>query len=376
MAAEAVLVTGARAPVALHWAWALRAAGRPVHLADSLRWPIGRGFAAGYLRHAPPAFDLDGFRRDLLRLCAEHGIGQIVPTCEEVLWLAQIAPDLAAAGVRVLAPPFPVLAQAHDKAAFIALCAGFWPHVPQTWRLSTQADLEGLPDPAGLVLKPVFSRFATRTLLRPSAAQVARLRPTAQAPWVAQAFLPGREICAYAIAVEGEVTALAVYHPLYRAGRGAGIYFQPVDPGPALRFVRAFAQATGWSGQLSFDLIETEAGLAPIECNPRATSGLHLLRAPGALVAALEGGGPLVLPDARGPQCVRLAMWLYGAWGARGRFGAFRADLARAEEALVWGGARVGVAAQLRAVAEIGAIALRRRQGLQAASTADIEWNG
>lgn len=370
------MVTGARAPVALHWAWALRAAGRRVHLADSLRWPIGRGFAGGYLRHAPPGFDLEGFRRDLLQLCARHGIGLIVPTCEEVFWLAQIAPDLAAAGVRVFAPSFPLLAQVHDKGTFIALCAGFWPHLPQTRRLTSVADLEGLPDLAGLVLKPAFSRFATRTLVRPRPAQVARLRPSPGDPWVAQAFLPGREVCAFGIAVAGKVTALAVYHPLYRAGQGAGIYFEPVEPGPALGFVRAFAQATGWTGQLSFDLIETEAGIAPIECNPRATSGLHLLRDPGALVAALAGGGPVLVPGDARPQCVRLAMWLYGAWGARRRWGAFRADLARADEALEWGGARVGLAAQLRAVAEIGGVALRRGQGLQAASTADIEWNG
>ncbi|NEX47531.1 hypothetical protein G3572_15065 [Rhodobacter sp. ETT8] len=366
------MVTGARAPVALHWAWALRAAGRRVHLADSLRWPIGRGFADGYLRHAPPAFDLDGFRRDLLALCARHGIGLILPTCEEVFWLAQIAPDLAAAGVRVFAPPMSLLAQAHDKGAFIALCAQVWPHVPQTRRLMCADDLADLPDPSGLVLKPAFSRFATRTLVRPSPAQVARLRPSARDPWVAQEFLAGREVCAYAIAVAGKVTALAVYHPLYRAGQGAGIYFQPVDPAPALGFVRAFAAATGWTGQLSFDLIETAAGVAPIECNPRATSGLHLMRDAEALAAALAGSGPVLVPGSARPQAVRLALWLYGAWRRAG----FRADLARAEEALAWEGARVGLGAQLRAVAEIGAIALRRGQGLQAASTADIEWNG
>ena len=370
------MVTGARAPVALHWAWALRAVGRRVFLADSLRWPIGAGFSDRYLRHAPPRYDLDGFRRDVLALCARHGIGLIVPTCEEVFWLGQIAADLAAVGVRVFAPPMPLLAQVHDKGAFIDLCGQFWPHLPKTLRLNCAADLADLSNPAGLVLKPAFSRFASRTLICPAPSDVAKVRPSPRDPWVAQAFLPGREVCAFAVAFQGKVTALSVYQPVYRAGSGAGIYFQPVAPAPALAFVSAFAVATGWTGQVSFDLIETEAGIAPIECNPRATSGLHLLRDAKALVAAMDGGGPVMVPADARAQCVRLAMWLYAGWANRGRLPAFRADIARTHEALVWDGVSVGVAAQARALAEIAVMALRRRQGLMAAATADMEWNG
>lgn len=378
MPGDAVLVTGARAPVALHWAWALRAAGRRVYLADCLRWPIGSGaaFSDGYLRHAPPASDLAGFRRDLLQICARHQIGRIVPTCEEVFWLGQIAPDLARAGVQVMAPPMASLAQVHDKAKFIALCDGFWPLVPRTRRLASRADVAAVEGLDGLVLKPVFSRFATRTLIRPTRAQVAGVVPTPDDPWVAQEFVAGREICVFALAAEGRVTAIAAYHPAYRAGRGAGIYFDPVEPAAALRFVEAFAKATGWTGQVSFDLIETAAGLVPIECNPRATSGLHLLRDGPALVAALSGAAGVVMPTGARPQSVGLAMWLYAAWGNRHRWGAFRRDLRAADEALIWGSARVGLGAQARAVGEIAWRALRRGQGLQAASTADIEWNG
>jgi hypothetical protein len=378
MEAEAVMVTGARAPVALHWAWALRSAGRRVFLADCLRWPIGRGpaFSDGYLRHAPPRHDLQGFLRDLLAHCGRHRIGLIVPTCEEVFWLGQIAGDLAAAGIRVFAPDMSTLARVHDKGAFIDLCHTFWPHLPVTRRLTSRAAVEALGQTGALVLKPAFSRFATRTLVRPLPDDLTRVRPTPSDPWVAQSFLTGREVCAFAVAVQGKVTALSVYHPLYRAGKGAGIYFQPVDPAPALRFVGAFARATGWTGQVSFDLIETADGLAPIECNPRATSGLHLLRDPLAICAAMQGGGPvLVQADAR-PQCLRLAMGLYAAWPNRRRMADFRADLARADEALDWGDTRVGLGSQVRAVAEVATLALLRGQGLQAAATADIEWNG
>lgn len=379
--ADAVMVTGARAPVALHWAWALQRTGRRVFLADTLRHPIGaaHGLADGYLRFAAPRHHFAVFRDDVLRLCRDHGVTTIVPTCEEVFWLALFTEDLDAAGVRLFAPPQPLLAEVHDKAAFIARCSAFWPHLPRTHRLTTPEAMQPFVDGArDLVFKPVYSRFATRTVLRPSPARTATIMPTASDPWVAQEFLSGREVCAYAVIDRGKVAVLSVYHPLYRAGRGAGIYFQPTDPAPALEFVRRFAEDTAWTGQVSFDLIEGEAGIYPIECNPRATSGLHLIRDPAVLAGTLGGAQSSTLIGADAPaQAVRLAMWLYAGWENRGRLRAFLADLARAQEALVWeGGRRSTMLRQLRALAEIASLALSRGESLQEAATQDIEWNG
>jgi hypothetical protein len=381
MQTDGVLVTGARAPVAVHWAWALRASGYRVHLGDVQRYPLGhaRGLSEGYLRFAAPRHDFAGFRRDILGLCTRHRITTIVPTCEEVFWLAAMMDDLTSAGITLFAPPKDILHRVHDKAAFVTLCQDFWPHLPQTRRLASMGEARAEAAAAGgLVFKPVYSRFATRTLIRPSAAAVATIQPTPADPWVAQEFLPGREVCAYAIATQGQVRALAVYHPRHRAGLGAGIYFDPVDPEPALAFVRAFCAATQWTGQVSFDLIEGAGGLYPIECNPRATSGLHLIRDAGGLTDAAFGAAePLLIRSDVGAQCVKLAMWLYAGWPHRRRMPAFRADLARATEALRWAdGRRIGLAGQLRAVIEIAGLALRRGQSLQQAATADVEWNG
>ena len=195
------MVTGARAPVAVHWAWALRASGRRVHLADVSRHPIGSSndLSEGYLRFALPRHDFAAFRRDILTLCRRHSITMTVPTCEEVFWLAQISPDLAAQGVTLFAPSADLLTTAYDKDAFIRLGQGFWPHLPRTRRLESRADLHSAAEGmASLVFKPVFSRFATRTLIRPSLHQLASITPTHAEPWVAQDFLPGREIGAVA----------------------------------------------------------------------------------------------------------------------------------------------------------------------------------
>lgn len=379
--AERILITGARAPAALHLAWALRSTGHAVFLADSLRHPIGAatGHAQAYLRFAPPVQNFEGFRRDLTSICHDHQITLILPTCEEVFWLAQIAGDLPRPA-RLFAPSPKVLRAAHDKAAFIATCAGFWPHLPQTHLLRSGADLlPHLPDAGNLVFKPVFSRFASRILIRPDPSQLRKLRPSDTDPWVAQRFVAGREICAYAIAQAGDVQAIAVYHPKYRAGTGAGIYFQPVDPAPALAFVQAYCNATRWSGQISFDLIEGDAGLTPIECNPRATSGLHLLRDAQALTNALltRSTQPQLISADTKPQCVKLAMWVYAASPNRHRMSQFRTDLRAASEAMAWpDGSHVTLSAQARAVAEIAGIAIRTWQTLQQAATTDIEWNG
>jgi len=56
----------------------------------------------------------------------------------------------------------------------------------------------------------------------------------------------------------------------------------------ALAWVSRYTAMDGFHGQIAFDFIETEEGkLFPIECNPRTTSGIHLLAGQPELFSAL-----------------------------------------------------------------------------------------
>jgi hypothetical protein len=377
---QSFLITGARAPVALHLARLLHGAGHVVHLADSLAHPLGAAtrMKAGY--HPIPSLrdDPDRAAAVLAGLIGALRIDLVIPTCEEVLHLARIWQDQPMPAP-LFAPPFVHLEEAHNKFRFITLCARLGLPAPRTRLIRTPDDLAALaPEARSLVFKPVWSRFATRTLIRPDPRRLTRITPGPNDPWVAQDFVAGEELCAYAVAHAGRVTVLAAYRGLVRAGLGASVAFKPVEDPALTRFVTGFVEGTGWSGQISFDLIRRPDGtILPIECNPRATSGLHFFRDPPAFDRALRGEGTSH-PDVTRSQGVRLALWLYGLPQVlrSGRWSAFRQALAEVEEVMDWPGDRIGLGGQLRPLAEIARLALSQRVSLQTASTRDLEWNG
>ncbi|RUW25275.1 hypothetical protein EN858_11880 [Mesorhizobium sp. M4B.F.Ca.ET.215.01.1.1] len=376
-----VLVTGARAPVALHLARLLHGAGRRVILADTPARPIAAASIACalYRRLPPPRFEPAAYAEAVEALVRAEGIGLVIPTCEEVFHLA-LAWRGRAISARLFAPGIELLAEVHNKHAFIRLAERLGLAVPQTTLLQSRADLEAVRGRAReLVFKPVWSRFASQVLLRPSPDELDAVNPSPAMKWVAQRFVTGEEISAYAVARAGKLKAFALYRSLYRAGKGAGIFFERIEDVWARELVERIAGGTSWTGQISFDLMRQADGtVLPLECNPRAVSGLHFFRDPARFADAVLGDGPEVRPDVTAPQTVRLAMWIYGLPAAlrSGGLGRFSKAMRGAEELLDWPGDPAPVKAQWPALAEIAGIALRGRIGLQAASTRDIEWNG
>jgi glutathione synthase/RimK-type ligase-like ATP-grasp enzyme len=371
-----VLITGARAPVALHMARLLHGAGWSVHLADSLAVPLAAGtrMKAGYHRLPSLRFDPGGAAKALAALIRRLGVDLVIPTCEEVLHLARIWRDHPMPAP-LFAPPLALLEEVHDKFRFIALCERLGLPVPRTRLLRSVSDVQAVgAETGGLVFKPVWSRFATQTLIRPESRQLRQVQPTPEAPWVAQEYVVGEELCVYAVAHQGQVVAISAYRGLVRAGVGASIAFAPVKDRAVGHFVQDFVAGTGWTGQVSFDVIrQADGSVLPIECNPRATSGLHFFRDAKGFAGALLGEGA-VAPAVTQPQGMRLALWIYGL--RPGKLGRLRQVLADVQDVMDWPGDRIGLWGQLRPVAEIAGIALRNRIGLQAASTLDIEWNG
>jgi predicted ATP-grasp superfamily ATP-dependent carboligase len=374
-----LLVTGARAPVALHLARLFAAAGHRVWLADTHRFPLARAtrFAEGYVRLPSPQHDVAAYGRAVEAAVAAYGIDLVVPTCEEIFFLAA-ARDLHGSEFRLFAPPFETLAQAHHKADFAAQAMGLGADPPRTHLVSSVEELAAISDAAERVLKPAWSRFASRVLVRPTSQQLAALHPTPADPWLVQDYLPGEEICCYAVACDGGLLAFAAYRPLHRAGLGAGIAFEPVEDHAARQFVAGYALRQRWTGQISFDFRRDAHGaLHVLECNPRATSGLHFFASEDGLPGTILAGTPATPTDLR-PMTVPLALLLYGLPAAvrQGSVPAWWADFRSMGSILAYPGDRSFTGAQLLALVEIAMIAVRYRRTLQQAATFDIEWNG
>lgn len=375
-----VLILGARAPACLEWARAFSAAGWRVTTADSLAWPVTRASRAvsAYVRLPEPRHATDAWVDTLRRLIDEHSIDLILPTCEEAFYLAHFRDQLKPS-CRIMTAVFASMHCLHHKYRFAEMTAG-WPiEAPETRLLETTDAVAALVAEAqGWVFKPVYSRFASRTLIQPGVEALAQVRPSCAQPWVAQRFVTGREHCSFSLLVDGKLTAHACYHPRYRVGRGSGIYFEFTNPGPVRAFLEHFGTVTGYTGQVGFDFIEAPNGCFHVlECNPRATSGIHLFDdQPEALVAALLGEGRTnVLLPTPAPRMVTLAMLLFAA--PRHAFTpVFWSDFGAARDVIMRPGDFAPLLAQIPGFFEIVGRALIRRSGLLAAATADIEWDG
>jgi hypothetical protein len=373
-----VLITGARAPVALHLARLFHAAGHRVLLADTHRFPLSRHTRrAEYHRLPAPRGNVAAYGQAVEALVADHRIDLVIPTCEEVFFLAA-SRDLHGRAIPLFAPPMATLALAHHKARFAQLAAGLDSAPPATDLVTSPHELGAVREPAQRVLKPAWSRFAGRVVVRPTADQLARIVPTSADPWVVQDYLPGEEICGYGVARDGRLLAFAAYRPLHRAGLGAGVAFEPAADEAAHGFAAAFAARTAWTGQLSFDFRRAADGhLHAIECNPRATSGLHFFAPADDLPGAILAGAAASASDLRA-MTVPLALLIYGLVPAlrRGEFSSWWGDFRRSGNVLAFAGDRSFAAAQMLAVGEIAALALRTGKTMQQAATHDIEWNG
>ncbi|MVP01155.1 ATP-grasp domain-containing protein [Paenibacillus lutrae] len=392
-----VLITGARSYTALDMARRLQLGGCSVYAADCVRYPVSAGSRAltrcFYL--SSPREDLQGFIRGLQAVIRRERIQLLLPSSEEILYLAPFLEELEA-DCRVFCAPFEQLKMLHNKWTFSQLTEECLIQTPETVLMRTPEDMAGLRLPAGsYVFKPVYSRFASRTVIAPERFP-AGVKPSEEDPWIAQKYVRGRELCSYHLAVDGVIAAQSCYEPVYRLGKASGYYFEPVQHPRISSFAAELVRKLNFTGHISFDFIEEESGhLFVLECNPRSTSGLHLVSRRDFVKPVLEFGlarasidGIEPLTDARleektggsatsaKPRMIAYAMlgnpFYHGLRGVK----RWLRDYGRAEDVL-WDRADPWVIPyHVLSLAETVYDSLTRRISFKDAATANIEWDG
>lgn len=377
--AERILITGARSVAALDIARSLRAAGFEPHLADGVPARLARwSNSAGPLhRHASPVEQPAAFAADIRALIQRLEPAWIIPTCEEVFHLSALA-TADGWSDRLLASGPEQLAELHAKDRFVALCTRVGLPTPETRTVTDPAALsQAVADMGDVVIKPVWSRFGEARA--PSPAALARIRPTGDRPWVVQRRVRGDEVCFYAAAHQGRITAFSAYGSDWRLPGGAAYAFQPLSE-PLTSELRRMADTLApeiGTGQFACDALVDDAGRPwLIECNPRATSGVHLFGGDPAFALALIGRGEAT-PDPT-PRHIAPALWRYGLPAAlrHRRLTGWWRQRRDGSDALTRPGDRAPLAGALIDTLGFALRALRQRQSLTAAMTADIEWNG
>jgi nucleoside-diphosphate-sugar epimerase len=107
---KTIVVTGARAPAALHLARVFHAAGHRIILADTFRYPMSRAtrMKDSYARLPPPRRSFSDYAAAVQALVAREAPDLIVPTCEEVFrCLRRISICLRRSTTRRILPRWP-----------------------------------------------------------------------------------------------------------------------------------------------------------------------------------------------------------------------------------------------------------------------------
>ena len=280
----------------------------------------------------------------------------------------------------------PRLRRVHSKFDFVECANEAGVAVPNTQRVTERDELERAVTQRGsdLVLKPEFSRFGTNTVLQPTSAAATRnIDVSAARPWVAQDFVAGTPLCTWAIARKGQIRAYSAYRVAQTAG-GAAITFEHAPHPGAQAWVERFVRHVEFTGQIAFDLIEgADGAVVGIECNPRATSGVHLFRDDARLAATffehdgVEHDGALLAPGTE-RFMLMLPMFTHGLSAVRswrdlqGWVRTFSSS-----RSVLFDGTDPGpFLLQGLSFAELAARALGGGVDLLSASTLDIEWNG
>lgn len=295
------LTTAGRMPATLAVCRALKRQGAHVIGTDALPFtPLTvSNCVDAYIQTASPALQPEGFINDLIQICKANSISHIIPMYEEGFVVSKNLEKLKQAlpNITIQVSQQQHLTLLDDKFRFIDYCEKLGLLVPKTIQVSSNEELKAALEMIGseVVLKPVFSRFASNVYLRPSAEEIATIKPSIQNPWVAQELIQGDVISSYGICQDGVVKVHADYNNEFVTGAkssqglGASSSFQPRGSQQTREFANKLFESILYTGQYGLDFILGPNGAACIECNPRSTSGVHLFEKQESFSKILAG---------------------------------------------------------------------------------------
>ncbi|MGF7046635.1 putative ATP-grasp superfamily ATP-dependent carboligase [Paenibacillus sp. DS2015] len=394
-----ILLTGGRAPATLDLARIFATAGHHVYVAESVHHHLCRvsNSVIKSFQVAKPNEQPEAYIRDLQNIVHQYEIDMLIPTCEEIFHISKHITSFIT-GCKIFSEPIERLDILHHKWKFIKLVQEMGFDVPETRLIHTSQEMKALGETGFFnkqtILKPVYSRFASRIqMIHPSRSQRSNDKVITEVgrslspshPWIAQRFIHGQVLCSYSVIHDGKVMAHCAYKSDFTAGRGASIYFEFVDHPELLHWVEQFVQRYQSNGQIAFDFIQTADGtLYPLECNPRATSGIHLFRPQDNLDLAFVGPHLLstnslpLTPSSNSTAMLKLAMLSFGVVSNLGphKLRMWYQAYKRSRDVVYSAIDPHPFREQFRILQETRRVSRKYSISMLEASTHDIEWNG
>ncbi len=313
-----VLITGARAPVTLHLSRLFQKKGIKVFLADSISYPISKASnsVSKFFLLPSPKFKYKDFVQRVNHIINTCNIDLIIPTCEETFYLSMAKDAIKCA---VFTDNLSTLQLLHNKFEFITYANQKGLKTPFTITTDNPTRVQQAIKHLGinhLVLKPIYSRFSDHILFVSKQDVLTDNSQLLHPGWIAQQHIEGSQFCSYSIAQKGKVLAHTVYKTEFTAGIGATVAFSHQHIPAIYTFVSTLVEKLGFTGQIAFDFIEDANGeFYPIECNPRATSGLHLFSEEivDTIIGNIYEDSTVLTPLDNTKYAIKLALLIYGS---------------------------------------------------------------
>ena len=360
-----ILITCPRAPVAIEWIRIFSRAGHEVILVDSISLPIAKYYKkTQFVKVSSPRFEFEAYKKQMIALIEK--VDWVIPNCEDIFFLSKVR-DSIKTDTFFFMPKSKLLFELHNKFE-VQKYINEYVKSPETKLLTDKGQIELDSE---TILKPLFSRFGSQVIRDVSKKSIEKIELSKEYPWVQQQKIKGQAICNYALILNGEVLAHSIYRPKYLINGAAASYFEPCVNEKLEKFMVQFAKESNYTGQVAFDFIESEKKLYLIECNPRATSGLHIL----SENLTFEKN-TFSYKGKESFSGYRVGVMLYVMFGFKamlnGEFKQLKKDYKRAKDVL--GG--LSIFAQGASMLGIFKQSIAYKTDLTTASTIDIEFNG
>ncbi|KAL4932553.1 uncharacterized protein BDV17DRAFT_254670 [Aspergillus undulatus] len=274
-----ILLTNGRFPVALDFARQLSLAGCKVYCIDPMKFHVCRFSRAVVASKVVPAprTDAQGYVEGAKAAVKCWEIDYILPVHEEEYYLAESRdPEILE---KLCAPPWELLVRLHSKRHYAQMMREFGLDVPEIHVCNNMDDVKQLDtENKEWALKPVFGRANTNVYhLKPGEPIPEDVPVSEEVQYIAQEWIRGVRYCSYSVFNHGSLKAHGVYPVLETIDGSSSVYFQSC-PHPK---IKEYVERLGkhlypFHGQIGLDFVETTDRLVTIDCNPRATSGIHL----------------------------------------------------------------------------------------------------
>ena len=297
-----VLITGAKMTKALQLARSFHQDGHEVYLAETHKyWLSGHRFSravTAFFTVPAPEQDSEGYCQGLLKIVKDNSIDVFIPVSSPVASyydsLAKKTLDPYCESIHLEPEETAIL---DDKYAFCSKAASYGLSAPKVFCITDPQqilDFDFEKDGSQYIVKSIpydsVLRLDLTRLPFPNMEDYVRALPISESkPWVMQEFIRGQEYCFHATARSGKIR-------LHCCSKSSPfqINYEQVDNPAIYQWVNTFIQKMNLTGQVCFDMIQTESGTVyPIECNPRLHSAITMFHDhPDVAQAYLSDGDP------------------------------------------------------------------------------------